>query len=452
MATNTYVAIETKTLTSAVSTVTLGAGNTIPQTYTDLVIVFNGSMTTLDNNNIRFNGVSTGSLYSVTRLIGNGSSASSSRASNQNQMQLGEIATSQSTDVIQIMNYSNSTTFKTVLARSANTAQMLKHNVGLFRSTSPITMIEIFSGGGYNYPVGSTFTLYGIASSNIGAPKAFGGTITQDANYTYHTFGASGTFTPQQSLTADILVVAGGGGGAGRRGGGGGAGGLLAFTSQSLSATNYTCTIGAGGSGGSGGTGNTPATFGTQGGTSQFGGLTASVGGGFATGDGSGTAAGNGGSGGGSGGSGAAGTATSGQGFNGGTSGNNAPNYGAGGGGGSGGAGANGTTTVGGAGGIGTNAYSSWLTTTGSGVSGYIAAGGGGGTYQGGTSGSGGLGGGGNAGTSGTDNSGAAGLVNTGSGGGGGSIQADSSNRAGGAGGSGVVIIRYANQGEIDAS
>jgi hypothetical protein len=122
-------------------------------------------MTTLDNNNVRFNGVSTGSLYSVTRLLGNGSAASSSRATSQNQMQLGEIATTQSTDIIQVMNYSNTTTFKTVLDRSGNVDGFLKANVGLFQSTSAITSIEVFSGGGYNYPIGSVFSLYGIKAA-----------------------------------------------------------------------------------------------------------------------------------------------------------------------------------------------------------------------------------------------------------------------------------------------
>jgi hypothetical protein len=71
-----------------------------------------------------------------------------------------------------------------------------------------------------------------------------------DGTYYYHMFPFTGTFTPTQSITADVLVIAGGGGGGGNWGGGGGAGGLLYFSSQSLTATGYTCTVGAGGTGG----------------------------------------------------------------------------------------------------------------------------------------------------------------------------------------------------------
>jgi hypothetical protein len=125
-------------------------------------LVFAGTVGTLDNNNVTFNG-DTGSNYSVTRLVGNGSTASSSRGSNLNAIQCGEIATSQSNDIIQIQNYSNSTTYKTLIHRSNNTSQFLKASVGLWRNTAAITSITITNGG--TYQIGSTFTLYGIASA-----------------------------------------------------------------------------------------------------------------------------------------------------------------------------------------------------------------------------------------------------------------------------------------------
>jgi hypothetical protein len=441
MPTNTYVAIETQTLTTAVSTITLGVGNTIPQTYKDLVIVFSGTMTTLDNNNIRFNNVSTGSLYSVTRLTGSGSAAGSSRSSSQNQMQLGEIATTQSTDIIQIMDYANSTTFKTVLSRSSNTVQLIKHTVGMFRSTSPITMVEIFSGGGYNYPIGSTFTLYGIAADTAitSTAKATGGTITYGVEHTYHVFTAGGTFTPSEALTADVLVVAGGGAGGGDQGGGGGAGGVCYQTGRSLaSGTGYTVTVGSGGTANGTTTGNSgqPSTFDT---------ITALGGGG----GGKGVVGVNGGSGGGGGYNGLAGGSAT-QGNSGGATG-----YGnagsahdatwnlSGAGGGAGGAGnPPSSSTTSGSGGSGLNTWQDWLYATSTGVSGYIAGGGGGGNYAPQTrfAGAGGAGGGG-AGADTTPSTGTAGTVNTGSGGGGGA----GATNAAGAGGSGIVIIRYAN-------
>ena len=432
MPTNTYVAIETQTLTSAVSSVTLGSGGTIPQTYTDLVLVITGTTNSPSNPVLQFNGDTT-TNYSHTYISGNGSAASSGRRTNQNYIFTGENAymnsTTRSMGIVQIMNYSNATTFKTVLSRYNNSATATDALVGLWRKTpEAITSIVVTTGSANTFSVGCTFTLYGIANSNIGAPKAFGGTITQDANYTYHTFGASGTFTPQQSLTADVLVVAGGGGGGWNAGAGGGAGGLLYYASQSLTATNYTCTVGAGG------TALTGTGQGNNGSNSQFAALTASVGGGG--GGYSATAGSAGGSAGGSGQNSATVTAASpaGQGNAGG--GNN---------GGGGGASAAGQTGYGaggtqtGLGGSGSSAYSSWGITTGTGhnVSGTVYYAGGGAGYAR-------ISGGGALPTTGSNGGGGAtymaGAVNTGGGGG-----ADGISGNGGGGGSGIVIIRYAN-------
>jgi len=444
MATNTYVALDTQTLSSTASSVTFSSIN---QGYTDLVIVVNTRTTYSTDNGpriqLQFNG-DTGSNYSATRVYGTGSAAGSNKESNQLSMTFGYIASSFSSNtnpgnhIVNIQNYSNVTTYKSVLARwnATDNAQPVGANIGLWRSTSAITSILLKPEVG-NFVSGSTFTLYGIANSDIGAPKAFGGTITQDANYTYHTFGASGTFTPTQSLTADILVVAGGGGASGAGSGGGGAGGLLPFTSELLTAQSYTVTVGGGGA--SGGT----TVNGSTGADSQFGALTLVKGGG---GGGRRQAGLTGGSGGGAGATNttgySGGSATSGQGNTGGSS---IAQYRGGGGGGASAVGNNGTSGASGNGGAGSNAYSTWASATGTGVSGYYAGGGGGGfTDQGGTGtgGAGGLGGGG-AGATASGVAGVAGTPNTGGGGGAGAAATVDS--AGGAGGSGVVIIRYAN-------
>jgi hypothetical protein len=451
MATNTYVALDTQTLGSTAGSVTFSS---IPQSYTDLILVFAGTVGTLDNDNITFNG-DTGSNYSVTRLLGSGSSDSSSRGSNLSAIQCGEIATSQSTDIIQIQNYSNTTTYKTLIHRSGNTSQFLKASVGLWRNTAAITSITITNGG--TFSIGSTFTLYGLANSDILEPKATGGVIVNDGTYTYHTFGASGTFTPKQSLTADVLVVAGGGGGGTGAGGGGGAGGLLTFTAQSLTATGYTVTVGAGGAGGvQGGT-----AVASNGANSQFGALTATVGGG---GGGSRGSAQNqqGATGGSGGGSASIGSTpfgvqtnfTAGQGFGGGQGRYVGGNSGSGGGGGAGAVGFNNDSIMAsvptsGAGGIGaTSALLNDMgaaTSTGQLSSGnyYYAGGGGAGNFDNSPGAVGGLGGGGQGGQKSTLVA-IAGTAYTGGGGGGGTVDSPSyTARAGATGGSGIVIVRY---------
>ena len=243
--------------------------------------------------------------------------------------------------------------------------------------------------------------------------QATGGTITTSGSYTIHTFLTSGTFTVLSSaLACDILVVAGGGGGGGVSGvtsAGGGAGGVQYFVNQNVVPGPYTVTVGTGGSGG------VTTANGASGNNSQFGSLTASIGGGGGSGvnNTSGTT---GGSGGGGTGTGTGATGSPGQGNSGGSGSPSGPANGGGGGGGAGGAGGNGSSTNGGNGGIG-------IQNSINGTSTYYAGGGGGAANT--TAGIGGNGGGGN------------GTNGLGGGGGGGN------GTAGGAGGSGIVIVRY---------
>jgi hypothetical protein len=451
MATNTYVALDKVTLTNAAASATFSS---ISSAYTDLIIVANILSTTSARVKVRVgNGtIDTSTNYAYTVLFGNGTSAGSGGETSISEINYywNAIPSGWSNYVFNFQNYSNTTTNKTVIGRGNSTAVETFANVGIWRATNAINIIEIRSGTG-TFDAGSTFSLYGIRAEGVSPTvKATGGAVYSDDVYYYHVFGASGTFTPTQSITADILVVAGGGGGGSRWGGGGGAGGLLAFTSQSLTATNYTCTVG---SGGAGGGGTSTGGVGTVGVDSQFGSLTLVKGGGFGLRWLSAQtlgAAGTGGSGGGAtstanGTTSSGGAATSGQGFAGGGSSANAA-----GGGGAGGAGTAGDASKSGNGGVGSSSYSSWgvATSIGQNVAGtyYLAGGGGGGTASsslpGGT---GGLGGGGN-GNFGTETNTPAGngKVNTGSGGGGAGNNGDSSSVYGGSGGSGVIIVRYA--------
>ena len=439
--TATYTPLFSTTLGTAAATV---AFNSIPQTYTDLVAVVEAKSTASSGIvYLQFNSIG-GTSYSNTQVYGTGSTASTSTVLSRGLGVASEIILATSTlgnthSVINIMNYANTTTYKSWTSRTSDggaTGNGVEQLIGTCRNTAAITDLT-FLIGGTTYAAGSIFTLYGVASAAVSNAKATGGNIiTTDGTYWYHAFKASGTFTPSVALTADVLVIAGGGSSGASTGGnytsgGGGAGGYLKHASQSLTATNYTVTIGGGGTGTSVGTNN-----GNQGSNSQFASLTASVGGGFGGANGSG----NGGSGGGSSvGNATGGTATSGQGFAGGGGGSGAANYTGGGGGGAGAIGSNGTSSNGGAGGAGTNADSSWLTATGTGVSGYVAGGGGGASWGAGLGGVGGSGGGGLGGGNSTQGAGVAGTVNTGSGAGGGG-----NGYAGGAGGSGLVIVRYA--------
>jgi hypothetical protein len=457
MATTTYEPIQTYTVSgSATNTITLGSGGTIPQTYTDLILVGNPIVSASLDYKWYVNGDNTSGLYSQTRLLGNGSSATSTRTTGANFLYLDATAPasgSMQNFIMNFQNYANTSVYKTVLVRYNDAGTETSARVGLWRNTNAVSSITI-STDSSTFAAGSTFTLYGIANAAIGAPKAQGGVITYDSTYYYHTFGASGTFTPQQSLTADILVVAGGGGGAtntsaGGSGGngGGGAGGLRLFASQSLTTTAYTCTVGAGGAGAT-----SSAASGNNGVNSSFAGSgfttinTTGGGGGAGTGSNNGSAGGSGGGGYGyplntyNGGAGNNGGYTPVEGYAGARGYTDGATYTTGGGGGGSAAAATQkTSNIGGDGGAGTQ-LTAWSNTTGTGASGYYAGGGGGGSGLGASSLGLGSAGGGNGSLLGTNASNA--LANTGSGGGG--VGGGSSSvYAGGNGGSGVVIIRY---------
>lgn len=415
----------------------------IPQTYTDLKLVisarnndtngagnimmgFNGSTSSFTNKFIQGGGSGTAGSSSVAQMIGDMDTAA-------------ETASTFNNIEVYIPNYrsSNYKSFisDSVMENNATTAyQMLTAN--LWSNVSPITSIEITNrSAGKSFVSGSTFYLYGI-SNVTSTTKATGGIVSSDGTYNYHMFPFSGTFTPTESITADVLVIAGGGGG-GSFGGGGGAGGFRAFTSQSLSSgIAYTATVGAGASGGA------SNGKGSNGGNSSFSGSGFSTvtssggggGGGYTIDPSTGGSGGGGGTQGGGtrlGAAGNSGAYTPVEGYAGGDSYTASAPYSAGGGGGASAAGSNGTSsTPSGGGGSGSNSYSSWAAATGTGVGGYYAGGGGG--FNGGVAGAGGAG-------TGATGGGSSATVNTGSGGGAGGNSA-----GGGAGGSGIVIIRYA--------
>ena len=159
--TATYEPISTQTLGTAVPTVTFSS---IPATYTDLVLVIGYGVHSTGGElvNMRFNSDTT-TNYSNTRIANGGGGFSSFRDSNASSINIGVIyATSDPLAmIVHIFNYTNSTTNKTVLARS-NTTQNVTTTVGLWRATpQAITSIDLLLTGG-NYGVGSTFTLYGI--------------------------------------------------------------------------------------------------------------------------------------------------------------------------------------------------------------------------------------------------------------------------------------------------
>jgi hypothetical protein len=159
--TGTYTLIASNTLGSAQSSVTFSS---IPGTYTDLVLVFNGTLSGVTSAYVRYNSDS-GTNYSRTSLYGDGSSAGSNRGSNDTYYEAFYIGTDNSTSILQILDYSNTTTHKTSLSRN-NGGGYVSARVGLWRNTNAITTLLLAPTSG-NFNSGSTFKLYGIEAGNL---------------------------------------------------------------------------------------------------------------------------------------------------------------------------------------------------------------------------------------------------------------------------------------------
>jgi hypothetical protein len=141
----------------------------ISGSYTDLVLVGSLSVGGTSGGTMKFqvNG-DTGTNYSYTTIAGDGTTASSGRVSTTDYgLAIGLFGgvsnASPATLLMNFQNYSNATTFKTVLARGNSAGAVVDAQVSLWRSTSAITSIKIFMSG--SRTLSGTCTLYGIASA-----------------------------------------------------------------------------------------------------------------------------------------------------------------------------------------------------------------------------------------------------------------------------------------------
>ena len=161
--TATKIPIATTTLSSSATSVTFSS---ISGSYTDLVLIVS-PISSSGGSAVRFQiNSDTGSNYSSTVLYGTGASAGSSRNTNTTYARTHEYAGFDTTAggttlIINLNNYSNTTTYKNWMSRSNQASDGVDALVGLWRSTSAITSLYIFPSAS-TFASGSTFTLYGI--------------------------------------------------------------------------------------------------------------------------------------------------------------------------------------------------------------------------------------------------------------------------------------------------
>ena len=159
---STYTAIQTQTLSSNQTTVTLSS---ISQAYTDLILVVNATWNSGTGNCfVTFSG-DTSSNYSFTRLSTNGtanaSAAGNSQTSLVNLWDMENPTTSPGVFIFQIKDYST-TSHKPVFYSHNTTTDYLKRYLCEWHSTSTVTSITFTSS---TILSGSMFTLYGIKAA-----------------------------------------------------------------------------------------------------------------------------------------------------------------------------------------------------------------------------------------------------------------------------------------------
>jgi hypothetical protein len=167
--------ISSQTLASSAASVTFSS---ISATYTDLVLRISARADAATPTvYLNFNGdtSASGTLYSHTYIRGNGSTATSSRASSNTTVEIfggnnqsTYTANTFSNMEIYIPSYTTTTSkpmgIATVAEDNNTTANFVNATAGLYRNSTALSSILIASASG-NFVSGSSFYLYGIKNS-----------------------------------------------------------------------------------------------------------------------------------------------------------------------------------------------------------------------------------------------------------------------------------------------
>jgi hypothetical protein len=154
----TYDSISSTTLTSNQSSIVLSS---IPQTYTDLRLVFYGTSTNNAQAQVRFNSDSSSS-YSYQSLTGTSTTISGDKYNSAAELYMSYYAFSSipASCTMDIFSYAGSTQ-KFILMQSSVDPTGIARVVSLYRSTTAISSITIINPG-FSFQSGTTVSLYGI--------------------------------------------------------------------------------------------------------------------------------------------------------------------------------------------------------------------------------------------------------------------------------------------------
>ena len=157
----TYEPIQTVTVSG--SSTTSMAFNSIPSTYTDLVIVWVGSASGSMIKVLNFNGSS--STYSVAAMYNNGSGTKVAANYASPYLDVVNAAANRAMCVVHIFDYANTTTHKNYISRQTCSDISNELVVGKWHSTSAITSLTVNTHSSNAFTDGTTATLYGIKAA-----------------------------------------------------------------------------------------------------------------------------------------------------------------------------------------------------------------------------------------------------------------------------------------------
>lgn len=159
MATPTYTALATTTLSSTTASVTFGS---ISGAYRDLVAVVNGELSTANTPDLQMKINADSSNYSQVYMRGNGSTAASGTYT---AIYLNSAGTWSSgrryNHLVHIIDYSATDKHKTVLARGNWAGGDINATASRWASTNAVTSISFTVASG-SFAIGTTFSLFGI--------------------------------------------------------------------------------------------------------------------------------------------------------------------------------------------------------------------------------------------------------------------------------------------------
>ena len=157
---STYVPLATITLASTDSEIVFSS---IPASYRDLIVVYNAfSSSGTQGVIMRFNSDATLANYPTVIMFGTGSTASSNTAGYTG-VNAGDVSTTATVNRSDIMDYSATDKHKTCLVRRDFPNDATARQATRWASLSAVNQISLTITSS-TFAVGSTFSLYGIAS------------------------------------------------------------------------------------------------------------------------------------------------------------------------------------------------------------------------------------------------------------------------------------------------